>query len=52
MHIRPLLLEVAVGVEYLDAVVLPVSNIHISISVCDDVMRDAELAGIGARRAP
>src|SRR5215468_10560120 len=52
VQIVPLGLELAVTVEHLDPMVFPVGDIDPAIGVATDVVRDVELAGIGARLAP
>src|SRR6516162_233427 len=52
VHVVPLPLVFAVAVEHLDAVVLAVGDIDPAIRVTADVVRDVELAGIGAGFAP
>src|SRR6185437_10159506 len=52
MHIGPLRLELAVAVEHLDAVALAVRDVHPAVRVADDVVRQVELAGATAGRAP
>ena len=47
MHVVPLGFEIAVAVEDLDAVVLPVGDIDPAVRVAGDVVRDVELSGIG-----
>ena len=52
VHILPLRLEVALRVEYLHAMVLPVGHVDISVGVGGDIVRDVELSGVDARLAP
>ena len=52
MQVVPLRLVPAVAVEDLDAMVLAVGHVHPAVRVAADVVRDVELAGIGARLAP
>ena len=52
VHVVPLGLVPAVAVEDLHAVVLAVGHVHPAVGVAADVVRDVELAGIGARLAP
>ena len=52
VQIVPLGLELAVAVEHLDPVVLAVGDIEPAVGVAADVVRDVELAGIGAGLAP
>src|SRR5262249_61736912 len=52
MHVDPLRLELAVAVEYLDAMVLAVGDVDPAVSIAADVVRDVELTGIGTRLAP
>ena len=49
---RPLGLKIAIAVEDLDAVVLSVGHIHVTVAVCRDVMNDVELSRSRARAAP
>ncbi len=52
MHVVPLRLEPAVAVEHLDAMVLAIGHVHPAVGVAADVVRNVELAGIGAGLAP
>src|SRR5215472_3973894 len=52
VQVVPLRLELAVAVEYLDAVVLAVGDIDPAVGVAADVVRHVELAGVGSRFAP
>ena len=51
-HVHPLRLKLAVGIEHLHPVVLPVGHEHPAVLVGADVVGDVEAAGVGARRAP
>ena len=52
MKIVPLGLVLAIAVEHLHAMVLAVGHIDPAIGIAGDVVRDIELAWIGARPAP
>ena len=52
MHVDPLSLVFAVAVEHLDPVIFPVGDVDPAVAVAADVVRDVELAGIGAGLAP
>src|SRR6184192_152969 len=52
VHVDPLRLVFAIAVEHLHAMVLAVGDIDPAIRIAADVMRDVELAGIGAGLAP
>src|SRR5215471_15862423 len=52
MQIVPLGLELAVSVEHLNPMVLTVGDIEPPVRVAADVVRDIELAGVGARLSP
>jgi hypothetical protein len=52
MQVVPLSLVAALAVEDLHAVVLAVGHVHEPIPVGGDVVREVELAGIGAGLAP
>src|SRR5215831_715900 len=52
VQIVPLGFEPAVAVEHLHAVVLAVGDIDPTVRVAADVVRDVELAGVGARLTP
>src|SRR6266700_2612282 len=52
VHVGPLRLVFAVAVEHLDPVVLAVGDVDPAVGVAADVVRDVELAGIGAGLAP
>src|SRR5919198_535649 len=52
MQIVPLGFELAVAVKYLHPVVLAIGYIEPTIGVAADIVRDVELARIGARLAP
>src|SRR3954462_6964205 len=48
----PLLLELAIGIEHLDAAVLTIGNVQIALGVDNDAMRGVELARLGTPLAP
>src|SRR5918912_602984 len=52
VHIDPLRLVFAIAVEYLHAMVLAVGDIDPALRIAADIVRDVELAGIGAGFAP
>src|ERR1700751_1490441 len=52
VQIIPLSFELAVAVEHLDPMVLAVGDIDPAVGVATNVVRNVELAGIGARLAP
>src|SRR5213594_1317855 len=52
VHVVPLGLELAVPVEHLDAMVLAVGDVDPAVPATADVVRNVELAGIGAGLAP
>src|SRR5262245_60285531 len=52
VQVVPLRLVLAVAIEHLHAMVLAVGHIHPAIGIAGDVVRDVELARIGARPAP
>src|SRR5205807_1914116 len=52
VQIVPLGFELAVAVEHLDTVIFTVGDIDPAVGVAADVVRDIELAGVGARFAP
>src|SRR5437762_2154622 len=52
MQVVPLRLPFAVAVEHLHAVVLAVGDIEPALRIAADIMRDVELAGIGAGLTP
>src|SRR5438874_4490813 len=52
MHVGPLRLVLAVAVEDLDAMVLAIGDVHPALGVAADVVRDVELARVGAGLAP
>jgi len=52
VQIVPLGFELAVAVEHLNPVVLAVGDVNPAVGVATNVVRDVELAGIGARLAP
>src|SRR5215467_13282619 len=52
VEVTPLCLPFAVRVEYLHAVVLAVGDVNPALAIAADVVRDVELARIGARLAP
>src|SRR5215470_10868713 len=52
VEITPLCLPFAVRVEHLHAVVLAVGDVNPALGIAADVVRNVELAGIGARLAP
>src|SRR5215472_3344234 len=51
VQVIPLCLPFAVRVEHLHAVVLAVGDVNPALGIAADVVRDIELAGIGARLA-
>src|SRR5215831_2624013 len=52
VEVIPLCLPFAVRVEHLHAVVLAVGDVNPALGIAADVVRNVELAGIGARLAP
>src|SRR5262249_4326020 len=52
VHVVPLRLVPTVTVEHLDAMVLAISHVDPALGIAADVVRDVELARIGAWRAP
>ena len=52
MHVVPLRLVFTVSVKHLDSVVLAVGDIDPAVRIATDIVRDVELAGIGAGLAP
>src|SRR5439155_7407237 len=52
VQVVPLRLPFAVAVEHLDAVVLAIGDIEPALGVAADIVRDVELAGVGAGLAP
>src|SRR5215472_1643990 len=52
VEVIPLRLPFAVRVEHLHAVVLAVGDVNPALGIAADVVRNVELAGIGARLAP
>src|SRR5262249_42976693 len=52
VEVIPLCLPFAVRVEHLHAVVLAVGDVNPALRIAADVVRNVELAGIGARLAP
>src|SRR6266852_9581979 len=52
VHVVPLRLELAVAVEHLDAMVLAVGDVDPPVRVAADVVRDVELARVGAGLTP
>src|SRR5262252_7044831 len=52
VQVVPLRLVLAVAVEHLHAMVLAIGHIHPAVGIAGDVVRDVELARIGAGTAP
>jgi hypothetical protein len=52
VEVVPLRLPFAVAVEDLDAMVLAIGDIEPAVRVAADIVRNVELAGIGAGLAP
>src|SRR5579864_2914538 len=52
VQIVPLRLPFAVAVENLDAMVLAVGDVNPAVGVTANIVRDVELAGVGAGLAP
>jgi hypothetical protein len=52
VHVGPLRLVPAVGIEHLHAMILAIGDVHPAVRVAADVVRNVELARVGARLAP